>query len=36
MVSETSCEYQNMGLDRRALVDEEYGFFKNLVGLDSI
>lgn len=30
MVSETSCEHQNMGLDRRSLVDEEYGFFKNL------
>lgn len=36
MVSETSCEYQNMGLDRRALVDDEYGFFKKLVGIDCI
>lgn len=31
MVSETSCEHQNMGLDRRALVDDDYGFFKNLL-----
>lgn len=31
MVSETSCEYGNMGLDRRALVDEEFGFFKDLL-----
>lgn len=31
MVSETSCEQGNMGLDRRALVDPEFGFFKELV-----
>lgn len=31
MVSETSCEYFNMGLDRRALVDEQFGYFKDLV-----
>lgn len=31
MVSETSCEHGNMGLDRRALVDPEFGFFKDLV-----
>lgn len=31
MVSETSCEERNVGLDRRALVDENYGFFKNLL-----
>ena len=31
MISETSCEYRNMGLDRRALVDPEYGFFKDLL-----
>ena len=31
MISETSCEYRNMGLDRRALVDTEYGFFKSLL-----
>lgn len=30
MVSETSCEQRNLGLDRRALVDNEFGFFKNL------
>ena len=30
MVSETSCEYGNMGLDRRALVDE-FGYFSELV-----
>ncbi len=32
MVSETSCEERNVGLDRRALVDEEFGYFKNLIG----
>lgn len=31
MVSETSCEERNLGLDRRALVDEDFGFFKDLV-----
>lgn len=31
MVSETSCEHANMALDRRALVDNEYGFFRQLV-----
>lgn len=31
MVSETSCEQMNMGLDRRILVDEDFGFFKDLV-----
>ena len=30
MVSETSCEQRNLGLDRRILVDEEFGFFRNL------
>ncbi len=30
LVSETSCEKRNLGLDRRALVDEDFGFFKNL------
>lgn len=30
MVSEPSCEQRNLGLDRRILVDEEFGFFKNL------
>lgn len=31
MVSETSCEQSNMGLDRRALVDPEFGYFKDFV-----
>lgn len=31
MVSETSCEHGNTGLDRRALVDPEFGFFKDLL-----
>ena len=30
LVSETSCEKQNLGLDRRALIDPEFGFFKDL------
>lgn len=31
MVSETSCEHFNMGLDRRALVDENFGYFRDLI-----
>lgn len=31
MVSETSCEKRNVGLDRRILVDADFGFFKELV-----
>ena len=31
MVSETTCEHGNMGLDRRALVDPEFGYFKDLL-----
>lgn len=31
MVSETSCEKRNVGLDRRILVDGEFGFFKELL-----
>lgn len=31
MVSETSCEEKNAGLDRRALVDESIGYFRKLV-----
>lgn len=31
MVSETSCEERNVGLDRRALVDENFGFFKDIL-----
>ena len=30
LVSETSCEKRNLGLDRRALVDGVFGFFKDL------
>ena len=29
LVSETSCEKRNLGLDRRALVDEAFGYFKD-------
>lgn len=36
MVSETSCEHQNMGLDRRVLVDESFGFFRHIVDSDQI
>ena len=35
MVSETSCEHANMALDRRALVDDEFGFFKDLIENDT-
>lgn len=31
MVSETSCEERNLGLDRRVLVDEDFGFFKDVL-----
>jgi hypothetical protein len=31
LVSETSCEHRNIYLDRRILVDENYGFFKELI-----
>lgn len=31
MVSETSCEKRNVGLDRQILVDEEFGYFKELL-----
>ena len=31
MVSEISCEKRNVGLDRKILVDPDFGFFKNLV-----
>ncbi len=31
LVSETACEEWNLGLDRRSLVDEEFGFFKELL-----
>lgn len=29
LVAETACEEMNLGLDRRILIDEEYGFFKS-------
>jgi len=29
LVAETACEEMNLGLDRRVLVDEEFGYFKN-------
>lgn len=31
MVSETSCEERNLGLDRRVLVDEQFGFFREIL-----
>lgn len=31
LVSETSCEHRNIYLDRRILVDENYGFFKEVL-----
>lgn len=30
LVAETACEEMNLGLDRRILVDEEFGYFKTL------
>jgi hypothetical protein len=31
LTAETSCEVMNLGLDRRVLVDEEFGYFKDLL-----
>ena len=31
LVSETACEEMNLGLDRRVIVDQEYGFFRQLI-----
>lgn len=31
LVAETACEEMNLGLDRRVLVDEEFGYFKKLI-----
>jgi hypothetical protein len=31
LVSETACEAMNLGLDRRVLVDEVFGFFKDFI-----
>ena len=30
LVAETACEEMNLGLDRRVLVDEDFGYFKDL------
>lgn len=30
LVSETSCEKRNLGLDRRSLIDDDFGFFKDI------
>lgn len=31
LVAETACEEMNLGLDRRVLVDEEFGYFKSIL-----
>jgi hypothetical protein len=31
LVAETACEEMNLGLDRRVLVDEEFGFFVKIM-----
>lgn len=31
LVSETACEEMNLGLDRQVLVDEEFGFFREMI-----
>ena len=31
LVAETACEEMNLGLDRRVLVDEDFGFFRSIV-----
>ena len=31
LVSETACEELNLGLDRRVLIDKDFGFFKDLL-----
>ena len=31
MVSETSCEHANMALDRRVLIDDEFGYFRHMI-----
>jgi hypothetical protein len=33
LVSETACEEMNLGLDRRSLIDSEFGFFNSLFNL---
>lgn len=34
LVSETSCEHRNLYLDRKILVDLEYGFFRDIINKD--
>ena len=34
LVSETACEAMNLGLDRRVLVSEEFGYFKSLINFN--
>lgn len=31
LTAETACEAMNLGLDRRILVDDEFGYFKNVI-----
>ena len=31
LVAETACEEMNLGLDRRVLIDEEFGYFKDII-----
>ena len=31
LVAETACEEINLGLDRRVLVDEKFGYFNNII-----
>jgi hypothetical protein len=31
LVAETACEEMNLGLDRRVLVDQDFGYFKNII-----
>lgn len=31
LVAETACEEMNLGLDRRILIDEEFGYFKDIL-----
>lgn len=33
LVAETACEEMNLGLDRRVLVDEEFGYFKDFINV---
>ena len=33
LVAETACEEMNLGLDRRILVDENFGYFYDLIAI---